>query len=106
MSDLKYRLMIVAGRLMYVWEGRKPLTNTVVFSNFSGKKYSDNPMYISEKLHELSPDTDIVWLRHKGYEFDTPDYVRVVRLAVEGYDVRFGHGQSVGGLPSEAGLCT
>jgi len=78
MSDLKYRLMIVAGRLMYVWEGRKPLTNTVVFSNFSGKKYSDNPMYISEKLHELSPDTDIVWLRHKGYEFDTPDYVRVV----------------------------
>ena len=47
-----------------------PLQDKVVFSNFSGKCYGDNPRYISEKLHENNPDIQIVWLQHKGYTFD------------------------------------
>ncbi len=56
-----------------------PLQDKVVFSNFSGKCYGDNPRYISEKLHENNPDIQIVWLQHKGYSFDVPDYVKVVQ---------------------------
>lgn len=36
--------------------------NKVVFCSFNGKAYSDNPKAISEKLHAIAPDTDIVWL--------------------------------------------
>ena len=31
-----------------------------VFTSFGGH-YSDNPKYISQKLHEISPETKIVW---------------------------------------------
>ena len=34
----------------------------VVFSSFEGHSYNDNPRYISEKLHELCPEAEIVWL--------------------------------------------
>ena len=42
----------------------------VVFISFSGKQYSDNPKFISEKLHELSPQTKQVWF------FTNPDKMR------------------------------
>ncbi len=44
-----------------------PLRNRAVFTSFSGKAYSDNPRTISEALHELSPETQIIWL------FNNPD---------------------------------
>ena len=55
--------------------------NMVVFSSFDYRSYNDNPRYISEALHELRPETDIVWL-FKDIEFakknfDIPDYVRI-----------------------------
>jgi CDP-glycerol glycerophosphotransferase len=50
----------------------------VVFSSFEGRQYSDNPRYISEKLHELCPDCEIVWLFHKSCidSVQAPDYVK------------------------------
>jgi len=50
----------------------------VVFSSFEGHQYSDNPRYISEKLHELCPDCEIVWLFHKSCigSVQVPDYVK------------------------------
>lgn len=36
--------------------------NKVIFSSFEGRSYNDNPRYISEKLHELCPEAEIVWL--------------------------------------------
>ena len=49
----------------------------VFFSSFIGRSYSDSPARISERLHELRPDAEIVWqLRHPE---EAPDYVRVVR---------------------------
>lgn len=57
-----------------------PINNKrIFFSNFSGKRYGDNPKYISEKIHEIAPDTEIIWSKAKGYEFETPDYVKVVK---------------------------
>ena len=61
--------------------------NKVVFSSFDSDAYSDNPRYISERLHALKPDCDIVWLISKN-RMDvgkTPDYVRrVTPLGVDG----------------------
>ena len=51
----------------------------VFFSSFAGKAYSDNPRYISEALHKLRPDLEIVWqLSDSADRTDLPDYVRTV----------------------------
>lgn len=56
--------------------------NKVVFMSFRGRSYSDNPRVISERLHELRPQTDIVWLFRGGVYRENlqkvPDYVRCV----------------------------
>ncbi len=49
----------------------------VFFSSFKGKHYSDSPRFISEALHELRPDVQIVWQLANGQ--DAPSYVRTVR---------------------------
>lgn len=51
--------------------------NTVIFTSFSGKTYSDNPRAISEKLHGLHPKSNIIWIfnepgKKKGI---VPEYV-------------------------------
>lgn len=52
-------------------------TSRVLFNSFDGRSYSDNPRAISEKMHELYPETEIVWfLKHKSEV--VPDYVKVV----------------------------
>jgi len=66
--------------------------NMVVFSSFDYRSYNDNPRYISEALHELRPETDIVWLFKDGEEarkrFDIPEYVRIYRaIANDGVSV-------------------
>lgn len=58
-----------------------PINNKkVIFSSYAGKRYSGNPQVISEKLYELYPETDIVWLMnsHGKIKNEIPDYVRVV----------------------------
>ena len=49
----------------------------VFFSSFSGKSYSDSPARISESLHDLRPDIEIVWQLYHPEQ--APDYVRKVR---------------------------
>ena len=57
--------------------------NMVLFSSYKMESYDDNPRYISEALHEMRPETDIVWMFHDmekaGSRFDIPDYVRCVQ---------------------------
>ena len=50
----------------------------VVFSSFEGRSYNDNPRYISEKLHELCPQAEIVWLFQTKVidKVRVPDYVK------------------------------
>ena len=63
-------------------DGRK-----AVFSSFDSDAYSDNPRYISERLHALRPDCQIVWLISKNRmdAVKTPDYVRrVTPLGIDG----------------------
>jgi len=61
---------------LYRWWPVK--NNTAVFKSFDGL-YSDNPKYISEKLHEMYPDIEIVWgLTDKAT--DVPEYVKKVDI--------------------------
>ena len=57
--------------------------NRVVFVSFSGKSYSDNPRSISEALHKVSPDVQIVWIMSGGEKKKQilPDYVKCVDSA-------------------------
>lgn len=64
--------------LMWLYYNTHKTTNKAVFESFSGKTYSDNPRALSEKLHELSPKTEIVWLFNNPEEKKkvVPSYVR------------------------------
>ncbi len=55
--------------------------DTVLFESFDGTSYSDNPRFISEKLHELYPDTEIVWAFRdpSAKKAVVPDYVRTIK---------------------------
>ena len=55
----------------------------VVFSSFRSTTYSDNPRVISEKLHEMYPQAEIVWLFREPEKKRAvvPDYVRIVNAS-------------------------
>ena len=54
----------------------------VLFDSFGGKQYSADPRAISEKMHELFPDYEIVWVLNPNVREKNaiilPEYVRVV----------------------------
>ena len=52
----------------------------VLFTSFKGKSYSDSPRYISEALHAIRPELEIVWqLADEADRSAVPEYVRTVR---------------------------
>lgn len=53
--------------------------NKIIFKSFNGKFYSDSPRNISEYLHQLKPNAEIVWCLSSEKGHDIPDYVRVVK---------------------------
>lgn len=53
-----------------------------VFTSFGGH-YSDNPKYLSLKLHELDPSIEIIWLVNKEYMSDVPSFFRVVEFGTD-----------------------
>lgn len=55
-----------------------PLQNKVVFSSFSGKRYGDNPKYLSQELFRKDSSTKQVWI-YKTKPFDVPDYITQVK---------------------------
>ena len=50
----------------------------MVFTSFLGRRYCDHPRFISERLHELCPNCEIVWLFRKKElrQIETPPYVK------------------------------
>lgn len=67
-------------RLTWLFGLCKTPKKTILFESFGGKQYSDNPRAISEKMHELFPEYEIVWALGKdssSYNL-IPDYVRVI----------------------------
>lgn len=73
---------IYRGAIMRMAQGMRGVDgNKLVFSSFESARYGDNPWYISERMHALRPDCDIVWLFTKSAinTVKVPDYVRKVR---------------------------
>ncbi len=59
----------------------------VVFESFEGRGYNDNPRFVSEKLHELCPEAEIVWIFRPDTikTVQAPDYVkRILPLSWSG----------------------
>ena len=55
----------------------------VVFDCFRGRQYADNPRAVSEKMHELFPDYEIVWGIAGLDKFNrdhVPEYVKLVEF--------------------------
>lgn len=75
------RLRLYVQKLLTMLYGKfRGVEKKVLFNSFGGKQYSDNPRAISEKLHELFPEFEIVW-RINDVDKQcgiVPDYVRVV----------------------------
>lgn len=78
--------------LMYSLYAYKGVENKAVFESFSGQTYSDNPKAISEKLHELCPEIEIVWLFTNPDSKRTivPDYVRVEKRCTKNMIKEYG----------------
>ncbi len=55
--------------------------NRIVFCNFFGNSYGDNPKYIAEKLLEKNIDCEIIWLLKKNLIGKTvlPDKIKTVQ---------------------------
>ena len=64
-----------------------------VFTSFRGH-YSDNPKAISEKLHALAPEMEIVWLVEERFLSLLPSYVTGVDIHTKAAE-KYGHIQQV-----------
>ena len=51
----------------------------IVFCNFSGRGYGDNPKYIAEEIHKRNLNIDMVWLC-ADKETIFPPYIRIVKM--------------------------
>ncbi|MBR3236696.1 CDP-glycerol glycerophosphotransferase family protein [Candidatus Saccharibacteria bacterium] len=72
-------LKVVYGWMVFHYYWKFPLEKKVVFSCFSGKRYGDNPKYISMELHEEHPEVKQIWIYDKNKLEGLPKYVRQVR---------------------------
>ena len=52
----------------------------IMFESFNGRTYSDNPRAVSEKMHELFPDFQLIWAFTEPAKAEqrVPDYIHVV----------------------------
>ncbi len=65
------KLLLAMGRF------KKTVPNTVLFVSYNGQ-YSDNPRYISEALHTLDKDVQIIWAISETSNSTCPEYVKTV----------------------------
>lgn len=65
-----------------------PLKRKVIASAFYGESYADNTRYIIEKLHEMEPDLELIWLANKHVMYTVPAYVKKVYAWPQGCIIR------------------
>lgn len=61
-----------------IWSITGTNRKKVLFSSFSGNAYSDNTKAISERLHEIDPSIEIVWVNNGSDLNGLPEYVKQV----------------------------
>lgn len=75
-GGLRWAYTLKSGFFRLLIKGTPVKKNKFVFTSFNGH-YSDSPKYISEAIHELNPDIEIVWLVCPQYKHLVPDYAKV-----------------------------
>ncbi len=75
----KISMTLRKGYMKLRWMMQSP-KNEVLFMNFNGAQYSDNPKAISIKLHELYPEYQIVWAVSDKEKMQKimPEYIKLV----------------------------
>ena len=66
--------------IMYLISKMMRIQKKIVFISFGGRQYSDNPRWISEKMHELYPEYKQIWILNKfndNYKI-MPEYVEII----------------------------
>lgn len=64
----------------YLFRVFKIRCNKIVFDNFEGRGYGDNPKYIAEEIIRQKLQYDMVWLIKPGYVQDFPKEIRAVKI--------------------------
>lgn len=81
LRKIRYRFIRWTRKCLFKIYSIKGKKNKVVATSFSGRIYGDNPMYIFEKIHDKSPNTEFVWLKSNKGSYDCPDFVRVQKFS-------------------------
>ena len=87
LSKLFYTVRRYGYSLILQGYRRHPIQNDLVlFNNFNGKGYGDNPKAIAEAFHKLYPQMKLVWAVSKDSESETlPSYIRPVKFQSKEY---------------------
>lgn len=75
---MKQAINEIISTLLFKFFGLFPLQNKVVATCFKGQKYGDNPQYIIEELHRISPNIKICWLLNTNKHMNLPPYIKRV----------------------------
>lgn len=60
----------------------------ILFSSYGGAQYSDSPRVICEKMHEMYPDYELIWMFENPDEKVVPKYViKVARKSLKYYEM-------------------
>lgn len=86
-KNSKYKKYLYSARKYYysfmlncMWV-HKVDNNKILFNNFQGKGFACNPRAIAEKIHEMAPEKDLVWIISDEKQAETlPDYIRTVNI--------------------------
>lgn len=63
--------------------------NRIVFDNFGGRGYGDNPMFISEEIHSADNKLELIWFVDNLSNYEFPDYIIPVKIdSVKGIYMR------------------
>lgn len=71
--------LLVISLIEFIFYFFKIRKKKVLFCSFFGQ-YNDNPKYISEKLHDLAPDLDLIWVHSSKGRDLLPEYVKHVEF--------------------------
>lgn len=77
-NNLKTSILRAFYRAFFQFMRIFPLKNKVVASTMRGRKFSDNPRFIIEALHQMRPNLEIVWFSDNRWPQNLPSWVRVV----------------------------
>lgn len=75
---IKVLLKSIVSNLVYLFCNNISIQDKVVATTFRGRKFGDNTKYILEELHKLNPNLDIVWLKNNSFNYEVPNYIRVI----------------------------